>query len=98
PIDTNKLKSTLDKVYTRICNRQQVSGKVNEAMNSLDPESATITKIPVHYKDKVNYLEMRNIVSVRAEEGYTVFTMANADTFTSSKQLSEFEFIFDPFK
>lgn len=93
PIDTTKLKLTLDKVQNRVYNRHLLSGSINQVIQSYNANN-TISKIPVHFNDKVFLLDVNDIISIQSEDGYTSFyCCSNLNKFTSSKQLSDYEFI-----
>lgn len=93
PIDTDKLKNTLEKVYKRISSKLVIPNNLKEILDSYNNDYTSITKIPIHYKDKVVLVEVSDIISVQATDGYTVFKTKNQEEFMSSKQLSSFEFI-----
>ena len=93
PIDTIKLKSTLEKVQNKISNNNLLSATKKQIVESYDLNN-TIMKIPVHFKDKVVLLDVNDIVSMQSEQGYTSFySQSNSSYFTSAKQLADFEFI-----
>lgn len=93
PIDTSKLKLTLDKVQNRVYNKHLLSGTMNQVLQSYNSNN-TISKIPVHFKDKVFLLNLNDIISIQSEDGYTSFySCSNLNKFTSSKQLIDYEFI-----
>lgn len=93
PIDTTKLKLTLDKVQNRVYNKHLLSGTLNQVLQSYSVNN-TISKIPVHFKDKVFLLDVNDIMSIQTEDGYTSFySCSNLNKYTSSKQLADYEFI-----
>lgn len=98
PIDTTKLKNTLDKVFMRLGNKLATSQNLNQIASYYDAANLTITRIPIHYKDKVVLIEINDIVSIQADEGCTQFRMINSEVYISSKQLISFEFLIDPHK
>lgn len=98
PIDTTKLGATLDKVHYRITNKLSVPKNLLQIVSGYDAANSTIAKIPIHYMDKVILLDIKEIISIQSDEGYTTFTMQNSEQYISSKQLATFEFIIDPHK
>jgi two-component system LytT family response regulator len=93
PIDTAKLKLTLDKVQNRVYNKHLLSGTINQVLQSYSVNN-TISKIPVHFKDKVFLLDVNDIMSIQTDDGYTSFySCSNLNKYTSSKQLADYEFI-----
>jgi two-component system LytT family response regulator len=97
PIDTTKLNITLNKVYERITSKLSIVNNFREIINIYNVDNHLISKIPVHHNDKVELLDIKEIISVEANEGCTVFRVSNNSEFVSSKQLSTFEFIFDKY-
>lgn len=95
PIDTGKLKNTLEKVYNRISSKLPLVNNFKEILDTYNKDYTSITKIPIHYKDKVFLLDVNEILSVQTAGGYTVFKTKNLEDYMSSKQLSSFEFILD---
>jgi two-component system LytT family response regulator len=97
PIDTSKLKSTLNKVSARVYNKQLLSGNIKQALQSYNTNNI-ISKIPVHFQDKVYLLDIDQIISIQTEDGYTSFkACSHANKLISSKQLSDFAFIIDDY-
>lgn len=93
PIDTFKLSNTLDKVYNRISNKSSLTSQLKEILRNYDGESYIISKIPIHHGDKVELIDITDIITIEADKGYTVFNTVNSCEFISSKQFSTFEFI-----
>lgn len=95
PIDTVKLEKTLNKVLHRICNKLSITDNLKEITQLYQLDSAMLSKIPLHDKDKVVLLNIIDIISIETKDGCTIFNDINANKFISSKILSDFEFIFD---
>jgi two-component system LytT family response regulator len=95
PIDSVKLKKTLDKVYHRIFNQLSTTDNLKEITKLYHINSAELSKIPIHVKDKVVLLAINDIISIQSEDGYTVFTDIYFNKYISAKSLCDFEFIFD---
>lgn len=93
PIDSQKLKNTLEKVYNRISSKLSLVTNLKEILDTYNADCTSIAKIPIHYKDKVVLLDISDIISVQTADGYTIFKTKNREEFMSSKQLSSFEFI-----
>lgn len=98
PIDTYKLNSTLDKVYSRICNKLSIENSLKEILEIYSVDNYFISKIPIHHKDKVELIDIKEIISIEADEGYTKFKTINVGEYISSKQFSSFEFIFEKYQ
>lgn len=94
PIDISKLKVTLEKTQAKIYNKLSVPGNLKRILSTYN-NSTTISKIPVHDKDKVVLLDLHEIISIVSVDGYTKFQVFNSKQYMSSKQLVSFEFIID---
>jgi two-component system LytT family response regulator len=97
PIDLEKFKITLEKVSTRIKSKLSIIHNLKEILDTYDTDNLYIKKIPIHYKDKVELIDVNDIMSVNADFGCTVFKTINNGNFITSKQLSMFEFILEQF-
>lgn len=97
PIDPSKLKITLAKVQNRIFNKKVSSHNLKDLILQFNNDTIT-AKIPIHFKAKVLLLNIREIISIHSEKGYTVFTInSELSKMISSKQLNEYEFIISNF-
>ncbi len=97
PIDSVKLKNTLDKVYNRITSKLSITNNLKEILSVYNSEDYLISKIPIHHRDKVELINIKEILSLTAYEGYTMFKMLCNSEYISSKQFSSFEFIINKF-
>lgn len=97
PIDTQKLKKTLDKVEARIRDKYSMTKKLQEVINTYDKNEFVISKIPIHILDQVVLLDLKEVVSIQSDNGYSVFRNFKNEKFVSSKQLSSYEFIIDKY-
>lgn len=95
PIDAYKLKITLDKVQFRVYNKLSFAENLKQIVELYNINSAAISKIPLHYKDKVILVDVNEIFSIQSDQGCTLFDTLNSNKYTSSKQLSDFEFIIE---
>ena len=95
PIDTDKLKKTLEKVRGRISSKLSLINNLNEIISIYNTENQLISKIPVHHNDKVVLINMVDIISIEADQGYTVFKVMGDEEYISAKQFFSFEFIFE---
>lgn len=93
PIDTSKLKITLNKVQNRIYSKLSFADNLKQIVQLYNVNSSSISKIPLHDKGKVALININEIISIQSDEGYTVFDTVNSIKYTSSKQLSDYEFI-----
>lgn len=98
PIDPTKLELTLEKVYSRIQAKISFDENVKNAILGLDSSGTIISKIPVHFNDRVILIDVQEIVSIQSDNGYTLFSMRGGEKYISSKQLSSFEFIVEPYQ
>ncbi|MES2513902.1 MAG: LytTR family DNA-binding domain-containing protein [Bacteroidota bacterium] len=97
PIDSTKLCKTLARVQSRIFSKEILSTSLKDVVLQYN-EGSLISKIPVHYKDKVHLLNINDIISIQTHEGYTMFTASSDQTkYISAKQLSDYEFIVNSF-
>ena len=78
-------------------NKLVASQAIKELIAQYDVNSLLIQKIAVHSGNKVLLLPLHEILSAEAHEGTTIFTTSSGAKHSSSKQLSDFEFIFDDF-
>ena len=97
PIDGDKFKITLDKVHARIASNENNSQGLKEVAQLYHPNSPIITKIPIHYNDRVVLLNINEIMYIQSIEGATIFSKSGSEKYTSSKHLSNFEFILNNF-
>lgn len=94
PIDMDKLKITLQRVFKRI-SEKKINGNIYNILDSYNNDYSKINKIPIHLNDKVFLLDIDKIISIRSDRGYTFFKTTDGVEFLSSKQLNSFEFIFN---
>lgn len=95
PIDAQKFSKTLEKVQKSIEKRDTRSPEYWSILQSYDPQQLVITKIPIHNGNKVLLLAIDELTFVKADDGYTQFNTISNQKHYSSKQLSDFEFIFE---
>ncbi|MES2761543.1 MAG: response regulator transcription factor [Bacteroidota bacterium] len=97
PIDQSKLTKTLIKVQDRIFRKEVSSNHLKDIVLQYNGGNV-ISKIPVHFKDKVYLINIDDIISIQTHEGYTLFVINNdKNKFVSSKQLADYEFIIGSF-
>lgn len=97
PIDTQKLKKTLDKVEGRFIAKNSMAQKLKEVINTFDKNDFVISKIPIHVLDQVILLDLKDVVSIQADSGYTIFKSLKNEKYISSKQMSGYEFIIEKY-
>lgn len=93
PIDQTKFSQTLHNVKARFDNKLSNINNLKSIIKSYNRQESIITKIPIHYKHEVILLSIDELISIEAEEGYTVFVTKLNERYTSARKLSEFEFI-----
>jgi two-component system LytT family response regulator len=97
PIDQSKFRETLQQVKTRFDNKLSKISNLKSIIKSYNRHESVISKIPVHYKHEVVLLDVDDLLYIQSEEGYTTFVTKDEERFTSSRKLSEFEFILDSY-
>jgi two-component system LytT family response regulator len=95
PIDPDKLRQTLNKVFARFLSRGSITYYLREIIDAYNIDYSRITKIPIHNNNHVFLLDIATIISITANKGNTVFKITDMKEYTSSKQLNSFEFILD---
>lgn len=97
PIDMDKFKVTLDKVQMRV--KQNISGfeGLQKIIQSYEFKDAIISKIPVHYHDKVLLLNPDEVMYVQSQDKNAVFTKSTGEKLSSLKVLEDLEFIIESF-
>lgn len=97
PIDLAKFSDTLNKVQLRVMNHLHYLGHLKNIVETYDAAQAIITKIPIHYHDKVILLTVDELMYIKADTGCTCFYKSQTEKYTSAKQLSDFDFILENF-
>lgn len=97
PVDSKKIKNTLDKVEAQLRVKKNTENRLEDVIKTFDSKEFIIAKIPIHIKDQVILLDLKDIISVEADCGYTVFRDSKNDKYISSKQMSTYEFIFEKY-
>jgi two-component system, LytTR family, response regulator len=95
PIDSEKFSKTLKKVELRIENKFGKIEDLKTVVKSYDLNELIIAKIAVHSGSNVQLLSIEEIMFIKADDGCTSFKLISNDKYTSSKQLSDFEFIIE---
>ncbi len=97
PIDQSKFRHTLQQVKLRFDNKLSNVHNLKEIIKVYNRKDAIITKIPVHRGHEVILLDVDSLMYVEAEDGYSMFMTKAEERYTSSRKLSEFEFILDAY-
>ena len=95
PIDPEKFVRTLGKIQGIIEKRGLRTEDLKSILQTYDSKQLIITRIPIHAKNRVVFLNTEEIIYVMAEDGCTVFKTTANEKHYSSKQLSDFEFILE---
>lgn len=93
PIEVHELKETvsrLEKIIAAKINRQM---QVVNLVLQLEQENP-VKKLAVHHMDSVVLLSLSDITHLAANGNYSTITTLKGETFTSSKNLGEFEDMF----
>jgi two-component system, LytTR family, response regulator len=97
PVDLDKFGNTLNKVRSRVLNNVNYLGDLKKIIETYDVQDAIITKIPIHYNDKVILLPVNEIMYIQSQQGCTCFYRSHSEKHLSAKQLSDFDFILEHF-
>jgi len=95
PIDAQKFGKTLLKVQYNIENKELHHEELRSMLQTYDSKQMIIIKIPVHVRNKVILISLTDLVLAKSVDGCTLFKTSTNQTYISSKQLSDFEFIFE---
>jgi two-component system LytT family response regulator len=98
PIDTNKFSHTLQKVIDMQKTKSIANHSIKEILQQYDLRNLIIQKVAVHSGNRVILLPLSEIVSAVANEGTTLFNTVNGQKYSSSKQISDFDFIFESYR
>lgn len=94
PINPIKFSRTLDKILVRLDSSIPDSNLTN-VLRSYDTEKLTMAKVPVHNGNQVVLIDLSEIVYVMSEDKCVYFKLRSSERFSSSKELSDFSFIFE---
>lgn len=97
PIDSLKFGQMIQKLITTFTSKLLLQQEIKEVIEQYDLGSLLIKKLHVHNGNKVVLLPLQDLVYAKADEGTTTFWVASGERYNSSKQLSDFEFIFENF-
>ena len=97
PIDQSKFKHTLNQIKLRFDNKLSNVHNLKSIIKTYDRKGSIISKIPVHQGHEVVLLDIDHLMVIKAEEGYTLFFTEAEEKYSSSRKLSEFEFILDSY-
>ncbi len=88
PIDVENLKEAVKKfIYKK--QKASNSDMVNDLISRL--EQTQNKRLIVHLQDKTLFIDLDDLVYLKAESNYTHFYMANGETFLTSKTIKYFE-------
>lgn len=90
PIDYNKLIITVNKAILKINLREQ-SNDVLQFVKTLEPNNDSISKIAVHHKEKVVLLDIKDVLSIEADQGICCIKLVSQQQYHSTKELKLFE-------
>lgn len=93
PIDYTKLIAAVKKAETK---HMSNLGNIVHFVQSLEEKTNYIKKITLHNKDKVNVLDLNDIVYIEACRGYSEIVDTKNQRHLSAKYLSEYEELLEP--
>jgi len=97
PVDVQKFSETLSRVQKRILDHTGYFENLKRALQSYDGSELMITRLPIHHHDRVVLLDLKEVMYILSEEGYSAFYRSANEKYLSSKQLSDFAFILESF-
>lgn len=97
PIDNSKFSHTLQKVIEMQKTKSIASQSIKELLQQYDIGNLVIQRVAVHIGNRVVLLPLSEIISAVASDGTTLFSTVSGQKYSSSKQLSDFDFIFESY-
>lgn len=97
PIDQSKFELVMEKLRLLVNERMVADNGLRQLLDQYDVNNLLIRKIQVHSGNKVLLLPLSEIVYAMSDEGSTLFKTNNGSKYNSSKQLSDFDFIFESY-
>lgn len=95
PIDTMELLKAIDKASKKIKEKLDNLRMVNLLENQYKEGSKKVLALPL--SDKIEFVEISNIVRCQADGNYTVFYLKNKEKLLISKTLKEYDELLTPF-
>ncbi|HYG49663.1 MAG TPA: LytTR family DNA-binding domain-containing protein [Flavobacteriales bacterium] len=95
PIDHTKLVHAVEKARIR---RQQDLSNVIYFVRSIEEKTNYIKKLTFHDKDKVQVVDIENIVYIKSDEGYSEIVDISNQRYISAKTLGDYEDLLRPIK
>lgn len=92
PLDHGKLVSAVNKATS------QLNAKTNilHFVHSLEEKTDIIHRVTLHGKDKVSIIEIKDIIYIEANRGYSEIHTSHNQKFMSAKTLAEYEELLKP--
>ena len=95
PIDINELVSTVDKAGEKIGLKQENQRMYHLLQNNKLPEENKT--LALSSADKIEFIEINNIVRCEAENNYTTFYLKDGQKLVVSKTLKEYDELLSPY-
>ncbi len=95
PIDHSKLIMAVEKAKARLLTNMN---NVIHFVHSLEEKTNYVKQITIHSKDKVNVVDLVDIVCISAARGYCEIYTAKNQKFISAKPLSDYEELLNPIR
>jgi two-component system LytT family response regulator len=95
PVNPLKFSKTLNKVFLKVSRERNDPNKLMATLKAYNQESRMISRIPVHYKNHVVFLDIEDIMYIKSEDKCTLFKLNTDEKYLSSKELSDFLFILE---
>ena len=95
PIDINELVSTVEKAGEKIGLKQENQRMYHLLQNNKLPEENKT--LALSSADKIEFIEINNIVRCEAENNYTTFYLKDGQKLVVSKTLKEYDELLSPY-
>ena len=89
PIDTMELLKAIDKAIRKVKEKKENSRMVNLLANQHKEGNKKVLALPL--SDKIEFVEVANIVRCQADGNYTTFHLRNGEKLLISKTLKEYD-------
>ncbi len=95
PIDTMELLKSIDKASQKIKEKKENRRMINLLENQYKEGNKKTIALPL--SDKIEFVEVANIIRCQADGNYTIFYLKNREKLLISKTLKEYDELLTPF-